>query len=158
MVSSCSFSSFSPAPREGSAEMETERRADLLSPRPNRHWPIGLLYDYHTSHSSPSPSSNTLPTSLASVFAPSRSPSPSPSTSDQRTLRSSTSPYSARASGGPPLPWKITLHLQAPPSEVLLMGSSVEGCRSAFMNMVKVGPLSALFLSIPSPAALGMES
>ncbi|ORY89169.1 autophagy protein Apg5-domain-containing protein, partial [Leucosporidium creatinivorum] len=110
------------------------------------HWPIGLLYDYHTSHAASPPSSNpssTLPSSLASVFAPSRSASPSPSALDQRTLRSTSSPYtSARGAGmggavGGPLPWKITLHVKQPPNEVLLMGSSVEACRGCFMNMVK---------------------
>ena len=34
-------------------------------------------------------------------------------------------------------PLNITLHLHSPPSDKLLLGSSVDACRSNFMNMVK---------------------
>ncbi|KAI5477560.1 autophagy-related protein 5 [Pseudohyphozyma bogoriensis] len=82
------------------------------------HWPIGLLFDYHTAHahfSSPPP-----PASLASYFSP---------------------PPSASATE-PPLPdrpqmFELTLHLKDPPTDALLLNSSVETCRGGFMNMLK---------------------
>lgn len=61
-----------------------------------RHWPIGLLYDYCSAHSSTSKGKQTQAQ-----------------------------------------PLEITLHLHSPPLEKLLLGPSVDACRTSFMNMVK---------------------
>lgn len=104
--------------------------ACLLS---RRNWPIGLLYDCHTSHASLSnsttPSSPKPPPSLANYFSPNSSTLPrSPK------LMTASSPVSVVG----PSPFRITVHLKNPPQETLLLGPSVEGCRSCFMHQIKV--------------------
>ncbi|SCZ88911.1 BZ3500_MvSof-1268-A1-R1_C048g00175 [Microbotryum saponariae] len=113
------------------------------------HWPIGLLYDYHSASSASSSSSSSTSTQPTSS-----SPSPSPTSSSTRASPrssptrellsvphlSSSSPSSS-SSSKPfkplELPWKLTLHLKEPPKDALLLANGVEGCRACFMNMVK---------------------
>ncbi|KAM0751896.1 APG5-domain-containing protein [Meredithblackwellia eburnea MCA 4105] len=79
------------------------------------HWPIGLLYDFHTSRATSSSSSRFV------------SPNASPSLGF------------AGGPAAPPtsLPWKLTLHLKNPPLESLLLNGGVDVCRTGFMNMIK---------------------
>ncbi|BGO99910.1 Autophagy protein 5 [Rhodotorula toruloides] len=130
------------------------------------HWPVGLLYDYHYLSNQPSllpppPSTSTadsaLPSSLASVFAP-LSASPAQLSFDQPESRNATlrapsasshaarprTPSSARSiptsslpPSDPTQPWKITLHLRDPPSDVLVVSNKIEDARVGFMAMVK---------------------
>ncbi|SCV71714.1 BQ2448_3302 [Microbotryum intermedium] len=108
------------------------------------HWPIGLLYDYHSASSSASSPSASSPSSSTPL-----STRPSPRSSPTRELLSvphlSSSYTSSLPSSAPTvkpfkpldLPWKITLHLKDPPKDALLLSNAVEACRTCFMNMVK---------------------
>ncbi|BGP26655.1 autophagy protein 5 [Rhodotorula toruloides] len=129
------------------------------------HWPIGLLYDYHHLANQPAllprrrPAStdSTLPSSLASVFAPLssspaqlsfdqpesrnatlRAPSASSHTARPRTPSSARSiPTSSLPPSDPTQPWKIILHLRGPPTDVLVVSNKIEDARVGFMAMVK---------------------
>lgn len=83
----------------------------------NRHWPIGLLYDYHTSNRASTSISNSTSNST-SYF---------PTSSNQ----SSTSPIDF---------FHIKLHLQSPPLEKIgstLGNTPLQVARTAFMSMLK---------------------
>lgn len=69
----------------------------------SRHWPIGLLVDYHMAHG------------LKDPFA---------------------------SSGTAHVPFRVTVHLRNPPMDSLLMGPSLDSCRSCFMNQLKVRRLT----------------
>ncbi|KAK0529899.1 autophagy protein 5 [Tilletia horrida] len=109
------------------------------------HWPVGLLYDVHTA--------NTAESSVGGALAQIGRPASSASSPGRQQLESYFSPPTAAA---PPsgtgaahlhspahhhrsshLPWRIKLHLKAPPSDKLNMSPSVEACRTNFMSMVK---------------------
>uniref|UniRef100_A0A0K3CGS2 BY PROTMAP: gi/342321646/gb/EGU13578.1/ Autophagy protein 5 [Rhodotorula glutinis ATCC 204091] n=1 Tax=Rhodotorula toruloides TaxID=5286 RepID=A0A0K3CGS2_RHOTO len=105
------------------------------------HWPVGLLYDYHYLANQPSlypPRSSTLlrPARFLQRNSPRtfrilthRPPS--------NTLLSTLDTYLVLPPADPTQPWKITLHLRDPPSDVLVVSNKIEDARVGFMAMVK---------------------
>jgi autophagy-related protein 5 len=107
------------------------------------HWPIGLLYDYHTANTAP-----TMHTRIASTSQPNAAGGVQTLTASLRRL--STAPASVAAAEGPTsngqgsyktnsaaVPWSITLRIGAIPMEKLHSVPGVSNCRSSFMSMVK---------------------
>ncbi|CAD6888217.1 unnamed protein product [Tilletia controversa] len=112
------------------------------------HWPIGLLFDTHTSNlAETSIGPSGLPVSqfgatgritstasspgrqqLDSYFAP---PAPPGHAAASHHMHA---PLSSHRSN---LPWRIKLHLKSPPSDKLNMPPTIEACRTNFMSMVK---------------------
>lgn len=96
----------------------------------HRHWPIGLLYDYHTSNRAPSnvsASDTQQQSSSPSSYFPS-STSPNPTSQAQRSSPDPTQFFS------------IKLHLKSPPLDKLgstLGNTPLQTARTAFMSMLK---------------------
>ena len=89
----------------------------LNSSQKCRHWPIGLIFDYLHANNIQSQNVSQVGTS-PSYFAISPS-QPQPVQPAQLQ------------------PLKVTLHIQNPPSEKLLMTPSIESCKTNFMNQLK---------------------
>lgn len=108
-----------------------------------RHWPIGVLYDFHTAHAGLSHVSPGTPSLSSPNFftAPSLRTTASFSSSVSEKTVSAIANTTARyhhATRPGVVPWRLTLHLKDPPMEALLMDGGVEACRTGFMNMLKV--------------------
>ncbi|PWN49623.1 hypothetical protein IE53DRAFT_388129 [Violaceomyces palustris] len=110
------------------------------------HWPIGLLYDYHTCN--PAPSSVKLekphPTFASrNLRDPFLSPNSNPSSFLSRPTNHhppATSPppfVNPPLPGSRALPWNIKLRLRSPPTERIHSNPGIESCRASFMSMVK---------------------
>lgn len=106
------------------------------------HWPIGVLYDFHTAHAGLSHVSPGTPSLSSPNFftAPSLRTTASFSSSvSEKTvcaIANTTARYHHATRPGV-VPWRLTLHLKDPPMEALLMDGGVEACRTGFMNMLK---------------------
>ncbi|KAK0556018.1 autophagy protein 5 [Tilletia horrida] len=114
------------------------------------HWPIGLLYDFHTAnpaetsvHPRPASSLASSPgrAQLDSYFTAPTSLSPPPSHINNNNNSQQQRAYHSASGGGgaspSSLPWRIRLHLKSPPTDKLNMASTIEACRTNFMSMVK---------------------
>ncbi|KAN0065444.1 autophagy protein 5 [Thecaphora frezii] len=97
------------------------------------HWPIGLLYDYHTSN----PASSSIasgPSGTAGATSPSRSDGLLASATPAIPLAAANQ---AEAPAPGRLPWNIRLRLSKPPLDKLHSKSSVDICKTSFMSMIK---------------------
>lgn len=101
------------------------------------HWPIGLLYDYHTANTAPSAhersvastSQSSVPGGVQTLTSSLRKLSTAPSSNDGHAAQ-----YKSTAA---PVPWCITLRFGEMPAEKLHSVAGVSNCRSSFMSMVK---------------------
>ncbi|EPQ30755.1 uncharacterized protein PFL1_01656 [Pseudozyma flocculosa PF-1] len=101
------------------------------------HWPIGLLYDYHTSN----PAASTIATSAAGTAgAPPASRFDGLLASSASVIPPAISPTTSRqaeVSALGRLPWQIRLRLSKPPLDKLHSKSGVDICKTSFMSMIK---------------------
>ncbi|PWN87026.1 hypothetical protein FA10DRAFT_269630 [Acaromyces ingoldii] len=124
------------------------------------HWPIGLLYDYHTSNAAPSQHRMRTPSAsspLSSRRASHQAPPPSdesyfpgppsslalPPQAQQNQQQQQSQQHSQQQSQqqsqpqGPPIPWRLTLRLRNPPLDKLHSTAGLASCRASFMSMLK---------------------
>jgi autophagy-related protein 5 len=100
----------------------------------SRHWPIGLLYDYHTANASPSSyrSSNSGTNDLASAMR-----QLSTNATDTVIAGAPQDQNAPQSVPRPPLPWRLTLRIGNAPLEKIHSAPGLGNCRTSFMSMLK---------------------
>ncbi|UZJ54202.1 hypothetical protein CBS101457_003522 [Exobasidium rhododendri] len=96
------------------------------------HWPIGLLYDYHTANTGPSSYRSSMTSGSSMTGAMQRLPT--------TTVTDSTAPEPRPLQinqAQSQLPWQLTLRIGNAPLEKIHSSPGLDNCRTSYMSMLK---------------------